>query len=137
MPSEHASPGQNLETLATWGTDSFAYLGLAAFYADSWMLWAVLAALVGGLMVSYTRARAEGLGVACLVGLLQRPERYVILGLGSIFGSLVQHMTGWTLWGQSYALVVLTVLVLAVLSNVTALQRVSYVMRELRRRPRE
>ena len=46
--------------------DSFACLGLAAFFRDSWVLWAVLFALLGGLIVSYTRARAEGLGFMSL-----------------------------------------------------------------------
>ncbi|RMD67841.1 MAG: CDP-alcohol phosphatidyltransferase family protein, partial [Gammaproteobacteria bacterium] len=41
-------------------------------------------ALLGSLLVSYTRARAEALGVTCTTGLMQRPERIVLLGLGLI-----------------------------------------------------
>jgi len=126
-----SSRGAFLDSVIDRYADSFAFLGLAAFFTTSWMLWVVLFALVGALMVSYTRARAEGLGVTCLVGFLQRPERYVLLGLGSIFGSLLDQITGWTLWGEPYVLVVLTVIALAVLGNITALQRAVYVMKSL------
>ena len=89
------------------------------------MVWVVLFALLGGLMVSYTRARAEGLGVqlrwsACCSG----RSAIVLLGFGSIFGSLVEHMTEWHVFGAPYGLVVCTVLLLAVFSNLTAVQRV-------------
>ena len=50
--------------------------------------------MLGGMMVSYTRARAEGLGVPCEIGLLQRPERFVLLGFGSIFSSVSVHVFG-------------------------------------------
>jgi CDP-diacylglycerol--glycerol-3-phosphate 3-phosphatidyltransferase len=103
---------------------------LAIFFRTSWVLWVVLFAFLGGLMVSYVRARAEALGAECKVGLLQRPERYVILGFGCIFGALVEHMSPW-LHAPRYWLVILTVAVLAVLSNVSAVQRVVHVLRVL------
>jgi CDP-diacylglycerol--glycerol-3-phosphate 3-phosphatidyltransferase len=43
-------------------------------------------ALVGSFMVSYTRARAEGLGVECRVGWFERPERLVLLIVAGMFG---------------------------------------------------
>ena len=46
---------------------------------------AVVVAVLGSLMVSYTRARAEALGVACKVGLATRPVRVVILSIGLVF----------------------------------------------------
>lgn len=64
--------------------------------------------LVGSLMVSYTRARAEGLNVECQAGLLQRPERVVLLIAGLALPGLLVPI----LWG------------LAILSNFTALQRI-------------
>lgn len=94
------------------------YLGLICYFRSGWQLWFVLLAVLGGTMVSYTRARAEGLGVSCEVGILQRPERFVILGFGSIFSSLAAGLLG----GQHHLLSA-TIVALAVLSNVTALQR--------------
>jgi CDP-diacylglycerol--glycerol-3-phosphate 3-phosphatidyltransferase len=63
--------------------------------------------LVGSLMVSYTRARAEGLGIECKEGFFQRTERIVVLIIGLV--------TGWMLP---------VLAVLALLTNVTAIQRI-------------
>ena len=73
--------------------------------------------LVGSLMVSYTRARAEALGVECKVGLLQRPERVILLIVGLLAGSI------WP--------IIMTIILslLAILTNVTALQRIYEVHR--------
>jgi CDP-diacylglycerol--glycerol-3-phosphate 3-phosphatidyltransferase len=92
----------------------------------------VLLAMLGGVMVSYTRARAEGLGVRCEVGWLQRPERFVLLGFGSIFDSL-----SVSLFGGNRVLLTATIIVLAVLSNITAVQRIIYCSRLLAGAPRD
>jgi phosphatidylinositol phosphate synthase len=76
-----------------------------------------LAALTGSFLVSYTRARAEGLGVACKVGLAQRPERILGLGVPSLFFGAGPH---------GYLLLVI-VGILAVLSWITVIQRVAHV----------
>ena len=80
---------------------------------------AALAALSGSFLVSYARARAEGLGVECRVGLAQRPER--ILGVGAptlFFGS-----------GPHGILLLAIIGVLALLSWYTVAQRVAFVFR--------
>jgi CDP-diacylglycerol--glycerol-3-phosphate 3-phosphatidyltransferase len=123
--------GAFLDSVIDRYADSFAYLGLASFFRASWALWAVLLTLLGSLMTSYTRARAEGLGAQCRAGWLQRPERYVILGFGTIFGVLFERIARPWLPGQHYVLIVVTLLFLAVLVNVTALQRVVHVWRAL------
>ncbi len=105
------------------------FLGLAAYFRDGWTLWAVLAAAFGAFMVSYTRARGEGLGVACAIGLLQRPERYVIIGIGSLIGSLAAHLTCAP--AAAYGVLVVGILAVAVLANVTALQRAAAIVRHL------
>lgn len=127
--------GAFLDSVVDRYADSLAYLGLAIFFRSSWVLWVVLFAFLGGLMVSYVRARAESLGAQCAVGMLQRPERYVILGFGCIFGALVEHMTPW-LHAPHYWLVILTIVVLAVLNNVSAVQRVVHVLHALGECPR-
>ena len=123
--------GAFLDSVIDRYSDSFAYLGLAVFFRHTWVLWAVLFGLIGGLIVSYARARGEGLGTHCHVGLLQRPERYVILGFGTIFGSLLEHLTGPWLPGQHYSLVIFTIVFLAILINFTAIQRVVHIWRAL------
>jgi CDP-diacylglycerol--glycerol-3-phosphate 3-phosphatidyltransferase len=96
------------------------FFGLAFFFAKEElplrlvMLIAVSIALGGSMMVSYVRARAEGLGLECKVGIMQRPERIVLLGFGAIF--------------HQYALMV-AVGVIALLANFTAIQRLVHVRR--------
>ncbi len=75
-----------------------------------------LVALAGSLMVSYTRARAEALGFECKIGLLTRFERLVILTIGLVFHFLL--------------FIVLTIL--AIFTNVTAVQRILHVWRQSR-----
>jgi phosphatidylglycerophosphate synthase len=105
------------------------FLGLAIHFRESWALWVVLAAAFGSFMVSYTRARGEGLGVECSVGLLQRPERYVIIGGGSIMGSLAAHLTCTSTAATVF--LVAGVLAVATLANATAVQRAAAVVRQL------
>jgi soluble lytic murein transglycosylase len=73
---------------------------------------AAMAALVGSLMVSYTKARAESIGVECNVGFMERPERMICLIGGALFGILEP-----ALW------------VLAVLANITAVHRILFTRR--------
>jgi CDP-diacylglycerol--glycerol-3-phosphate 3-phosphatidyltransferase len=67
-------------------------------------------------MISYTRARAESLGLTAEVGLLPRPERVIILALGLILG--------WAVFALA---------LLAILTNFTAIQRIVHVWRKTRR----
>jgi CDP-diacylglycerol--glycerol-3-phosphate 3-phosphatidyltransferase len=88
---------------------------------------AVVAAVLFSLMVSYTRARAEALGVACKVGLATRPVRVVILSAGLVFakGASLGH----------FELLAPAVYVLAGLSVFTTLQRIFHVRAQLRTTP--
>jgi CDP-diacylglycerol--glycerol-3-phosphate 3-phosphatidyltransferase len=102
---------------------------VAAYFAsrnDQVAVAAVVIAVLGSLMVSYTRARAEALGVACKVGLATRPVRVVILSIGLVFakGASIGH----------FELLAPAVYVLAALTAVTMLQRVLYVRKELNAR---
>jgi CDP-diacylglycerol--glycerol-3-phosphate 3-phosphatidyltransferase len=123
--------GAFLDSVIDRYTDSLAYLGIAVYFRDSWVLWASLLALVGGVITSYTRARGEGLGATCRMGLLQRPERYVLLGVGSMVSSLIEHLAGCPPGWPPNVLLVMVVVLLAVLSNLTALQRAAHVARQL------
>ncbi|MBI3783822.1 MAG: CDP-alcohol phosphatidyltransferase family protein [Deltaproteobacteria bacterium] len=123
--------GAFLDSVIDRYADSAAFIGLAIFFRDSWILWAALLALLGGMMVSYTRARAEGLGAECKVGLLQRPERYVLLGFGTIFGVLFDHIAAPWFAPPPHLLVALAIVVLGLLVNFTAIQRVVHVWRVL------
>jgi CDP-diacylglycerol--glycerol-3-phosphate 3-phosphatidyltransferase len=99
------------------------FVGLGAFFRDSWMLFVVAVGCFASFMVSYTRARAEGLGLALDGGSAQRPERYVILGLGAALSSLVAHLVCPLVGRQVHVILEAAGLVLAALACWTAWQR--------------
>lgn len=79
-------------------------------------------ALVGSIMVSYVRARAEGVGLECKVGFMQRPERVVVTALGC----LACGITGMCVPNSQIAIYILVIAmaVIAVFANITAFARV-------------
>jgi CDP-diacylglycerol--glycerol-3-phosphate 3-phosphatidyltransferase len=105
--------------------ESALLIGVAVFFvrggvAEPWMVPAVVLtaiALSAGLIVSYARARAEGLGLDCKVGIAQRAERVLGLGVPTVlFGA-----------GPGGLLLLSVVGLLAVVSAVTVVQRIHYV----------
>jgi CDP-diacylglycerol---glycerol-3-phosphate 3-phosphatidyltransferase len=108
--------------------EGIVLIAVAAYFAsrhDQVAVAAVVAAVLFSLMVSYTRARAEALGVACKVGLATRPVRVVILSAGLVFakGASLGH----------FELLAPAVYVLAALTLVTMIQRIVYVHGQLSR----
>jgi CDP-diacylglycerol--glycerol-3-phosphate 3-phosphatidyltransferase len=103
--------------------DGFVLGGLAVFYATSQVHGSVplmitaLLGLVGAFLTSYTRARAESLGLDAKVGLLQRPERVVLLSAPQALFGLV--LGGWVL--------ALIIVILTVTAWITVIQRVAFV----------
>lgn len=82
------------------------------------VVWLTYLAALSSLMISYTRARAEGLGLECKMGLLARPERVILLAVGLLLGG--QPGLLWTM------------LVMAVLTTITAIQRIIHIWRVTR-----
>jgi CDP-diacylglycerol--glycerol-3-phosphate 3-phosphatidyltransferase len=114
--SSRAYPyGAFLDSTLDRYSEGAIYIGLAAYFASTggplqrWLLLATVAALAGSFLVSYVRARAQSLGFTCESGLFARPERVVATVVGLIFGGVIL-----------YAVVFL----LAILTNLTALQRI-------------
>jgi CDP-diacylglycerol--glycerol-3-phosphate 3-phosphatidyltransferase len=112
-------------------SDIVVYVGIMVFYAGnheshSTLLVALTGlALVGSVLVSYSRARAESLSIACKVGFLERPERLVLLIIGSLTevgppSSPFLHKMPQVLW------------ILAVLSHWTVVHRIYHTWRELK-----
>lgn len=117
----HASQrGAFLDSVIDRYAEFFTFCGLGAFFSHSWMLWTVAAGFFGSVMVSYTRARAEGLGIECRVGLMQRGERYILLGISSFLSSIFNHI----FCQPTHAVLIIGLTLLAVLSNLTALSRI-------------
>ena len=81
--------GALLDSVVDRLSEALVLLGLLLYYTlegPEWGSALVYAALVGSLMVSYLRARSEGLGIECKVGVMQRPERVAVLGVGLMAG---------------------------------------------------
>jgi len=100
-------------------SDMVLFMGLMILYARvdrTPQMVLVWVAAFGSFMTSYARARAESLIPRCTVGLLERPERIVLLVVGALTNRMVA-----VLW------------IIAVLSNVTAVQRVVYTYVELKK----
>lgn len=83
-------------------------------------------ALIGSIMVSYVRARAEGLGIECKVGLMQRPERVVVTAVAAILSSILD---GYDF--DSSLILIYAMGLIAVLTNLTAIWRVIHCYKQL------
>ncbi len=94
---------------------------------DVSMIYMTMLAMAGSLMISYTRARAEAMGLDCRVGLMPRAERVVLIGLASLFFG--EHWHGLVLK--------VVIFILAALTNVTAIQRIVWVWKHARGVPLE
>lgn len=102
--------------------EAMLLLALAYIFArDNEIIWSLICgiAMLGSLMVSYIRARIEGLGVECKAGIFTRPERVIIMALGLLLS------------GLNYALFI-AIALLAVLSFFTVIERLIYAWRQLK-----
>ncbi len=123
--------GAFLDSVLDRYTELIMYLGILFYFYRNDAKWPfsllILLILFGSLMVSYTRARAEGLGERCLVGFFQRGERIILLGIAGILNPVVN------LLAQDLALKSVLV-VLAIGTNLTAMWRFLHVLNKLRRK---
>lgn len=102
-------------------------------------------ALIGSMMVSYVRARAEGLGIDCKGGLMQRPERVVTVGITAIACGITAHYIGgdYKLFipgipfqvFETISIFTIPLTVMAVLTNITAINRLRESKKELEKQP--
>lgn len=88
-----------------------------------WISVVTFAAMIGSVMVSYVRARAEGLGIECKVGFMQRPERVVVTAVTAIISGATGNL--WWLAGG--------MILIAVLANITAFWRILHCYKELKK----
>ena len=122
--------GSFLDSTLDRAGEAILYIGIAAYYLTfaehpTWPVLATLAALGGSFMVSYSRARAEGIGLAATVGLAPRTERLVLI------------IAGIALAGLGYSIGLIgVIIIIAALTVATVIQRIWHVWRlaEARRR---
>lgn len=105
--------GAFLDSVLDRYSDAFLFLGLSGYFYRSGSSEGIILSLgtmIGALLISYTRARAEGLGQECHVGLMERPERIILMAFGALTGLVLP-----VLW------------ILIVLTHVTVFQRIYHV----------
>ena len=132
--------GQNDLSILGWAGSKFGalydsvldrYSELMTFFGicyylsvKDYFIYAIIAfvALIGSLMVSYVRARAEGLGIECKVGFMQRPERVVLTSLGALFCGVFKDITAF----DPMLILMVPLTIVAVFANITAFARVRH-----------
>ena len=109
-------------------SEGIVYLGLLVYFLGRHHTLEpvlILSALAGSFLVSYVRARAQSLGFTCDVGILARPERVVVIVAGLLLERI--HVPGW-----HFTTLTLALWILAIGTNLTAVQRVWEVWRQNR-----
>lgn len=110
------------------------FVGLAWFYRESWVLLVVAVAGLSSQLVSYIRARCSNMGVdVSRVGVLQRPERVAILGTAICLSPVVEALIAGPL-PPTYHFTITGLAFVAIMSMVSAMQRLTYGLRLLRER---
>ena len=126
--------GALLDSVIDRYSEGFLFLGaLIYFYSLESLLGIVLAfgAWFGSILVSYVRARAEGLQITCKVGLMQRPERIILLGTGTLIQGVLWYKFPII---QSTGMILLCTLgILTLTSHITAVHRLVFSYHELER----
>jgi len=112
-------------------SEGIIFFGLAFCFKDSWILGFVMAGLVGSMAVSYTRARGEAIGISIKTGSMQRPERVVYLGCSSIFEPVTSYILSFFIHNPPPYLVIAAIVLIGVMTNLTAIYRMTVAMREL------
>src|SRR5438445_7579813 len=109
-------------------SEGVVYLGILIYFLrhhDGLQPIIVLIALAGSFLVSYVRARAQSLGFTCDAGILARPERVVVIVAGLLLERI--HLPGW-----HFTTLTLALWILAIGTNLTAIQRVWVVWQQNR-----
>jgi CDP-diacylglycerol---glycerol-3-phosphate 3-phosphatidyltransferase len=139
-----SSFGAMLDSVLDRYSELFMFLGICYYLiSHHYFISSLLAfiGLVGSMMVSYTRARAEGLGIECKGGLMQRPERVVLVGTSALACGIASSYIGgdYKLFVkgipfhvfETMSIFTIPLAVLAILTNITAYQRLMDAKRAL------
>ena len=119
--------GAILDSTVDRYSEIMVFMGLAAFFHSAGMSAIIILAMAGSLLTAYIRARAESLGLECKIGLMQRPERVTFISASAVIGALIDFI-----FGTHQTLLKLAIVGIAVLGNITVIQRVLHVRGQLK-----
>ncbi len=126
--------GAMLDSWIDRAAEGAVLIGLAIYGRDTWLLEFSLWALVASFMISYGRARGLTLGVDCKRGLMQRPERMFVLCWAIFLSPLVALWMEPKATEPEYHAALVGVAILAILSSFTAINRLRWIIKELKKR---
>ncbi len=125
-------------------SEMYMFLGICYYLVShDYFLSSIFAfiAMIGSIMVSYTRARSEGLGVDCSVGIMQRPERILIVGISAILCAITSNIIGYDFkidvdllpfpLFETISVFTFPLFILAIGANMTAYRRLMYARDQL------
>ena len=116
-------------------SELFTFFGICSYLIlHNYTFEAIVAfiALIGSLMVSYVRARAEGLNIECKVGLMQRPERVVLTSLGAVCCWVYAYFAEESPAFDPIWILTIPLLFVAIFSNITAFGRLRHCYRVMK-----
>ena len=123
-----SAEGAFLDSTLDRFSEFFVFVGMVAFFQSKLAVIGVVVALGGSLLVSYTRARGESLGVLCKAGVMQRAERMILLALGAILDPTLSAA-----FGRPTGIVLEVIIYLIAVGTVgTAIYRTVWISRALR-----
>lgn len=128
-----SSSGAFFDSFCDRISEGIIFAGLAYLGRDGLLFAASFWALVASYLISYARGRGEGLGVDCKAGLMQRPERLLMLFFTLLLAPLIALGTA-PLGISATSIVTVSVSLIAILTTMTALRRAFTIMGELGRR---
>jgi phosphatidylglycerophosphate synthase len=145
-----SSFGAMLDSVLDRYSELFMFLGICYYLISHHYFISSLFAftgMIGSMMVSYTRARAEGLGIECRGGLMQRPERIILVGTTALACGIVANYIGgdYKLFvkGISFhvfetmSIFTIPLTILAIMTNITAVGRLMDAKKALDEKDRE
>ncbi len=135
LTNRESRSGAYFDSVIDRFSEGVVFVGLASWYREGWVLAFVVIGLIGSMMVSYTRARGEGIGIQVTRGIMQRPERIVYLGVGSVFSPIVATFVSKIYPVPYDFMTILAVVAIALLTNLGAIWRIQYVLIQLDPQP--
>jgi CDP-diacylglycerol--glycerol-3-phosphate 3-phosphatidyltransferase len=126
------SGGAFLDSTIDRVCDGVIFSGCVVYYAGTPIMYVALTALVMSFTVSYTRSKAESLGLSSPEGLMQRGERIVILGIALAFSPIVAHRVEGPVAHPFYVVTAGALCIIAALNTITAVARIVATMERLK-----
>src|SRR3989338_1587937 len=131
VTGKETKSGEFFDSVMDRISEGICFIGLAYYFRESWIFFFVLAGLLGSMLVSYTRAKGDSVGVPCKSGSMQRPERIVYIGVSSILQPAATLLLLPFFATPPPFLVMAAIVFVGMMTNATTVYRMIYIMNVL------